>query len=139
MDLLQDAALEFLDRAVDLAGDGTAAIAAAFVSVGGSNAAHVFDTRLFPQRRQKGVRSCTPPDASYVQRQRILKKLSCVLIGDGRRVLRVGRKPAPSNPATTMAQIARTPSSQFGTSVEPARKYHRPLSHPPTSDHRPRK
>ena len=36
----EDAALEFLDRAVDLAGDGAAPIAAAFVAIGGPNAAH---------------------------------------------------------------------------------------------------
>ena len=43
MDLVQDAALEFLDRAVDLAGDGAAPIATAFVSIGGLCAAHMLE------------------------------------------------------------------------------------------------
>ena len=43
MDLVQDAALEFLDRAVDLAGDGAAAIAATLVSIGRPSDAHMLE------------------------------------------------------------------------------------------------
>ena len=43
VDPAEDAVLEFLDRAVDLAGDGAAPIAAAFVSIGGLGAAHMLE------------------------------------------------------------------------------------------------
>jgi hypothetical protein len=43
VDLAEDAALEFLDRAVDLAGNGAAPIAAAFVSIGGSGALYLLE------------------------------------------------------------------------------------------------
>jgi hypothetical protein len=52
VDPAEDAVLEFLDRAVDFAGDGTAAIAAAFVPIGGLNVAQMLSTRRLPQRRQ---------------------------------------------------------------------------------------
>ena len=54
MDLVQDAALEFLDRAVDLAGNGAAPIAATLVSIGRPSAAHMLEHKSIPAAQAVG-------------------------------------------------------------------------------------
>ena len=54
MNLVQDAAFEFLDRAVDLAGNGAAPIAAALVSIGRPRAAHLLEHEPIPPTQAIG-------------------------------------------------------------------------------------